>query len=167
MSRPASGDTEVLQDAREAIACAKTVKQLRQAQAVVFPLDYAMSLADTAQAIGVSKGWACQLRRQFMRGRKAVDTDAPVTGGRKRENMSVAKEREFLAPFLESAAAGGVLVVGQIKAALDKQLGREVALASVYNLLHRHNWRKLAPDKRHPQSDPVAQEEWKKNFPKH
>jgi hypothetical protein len=56
----------------------------------------------------------------------------------------VAQEREFLAPFLESAAAGGVLVVGQIKAALDKRLGREVALASAYNLLHRHNWRRGA-----------------------
>ena len=53
--------------------------------------------------------------------------------------------------------------VAQIKAALDKRLGRKVALASAYNLLHRHNWRKLAPDKRHPQSDPVAQQEWKKN----
>ena len=62
MSRPASGDAEVLQDAREAIACAKTVERLRQAQAVVFPLDYATSLADTAQAIGVSKRCACQLR---------------------------------------------------------------------------------------------------------
>ena len=57
----------------------------------------------------------------------------------------MAEEREFLAPFLEPAAAGGVLVVGQIKAALDKRLGREVALASAYNLLHRHNWRKLTP----------------------
>jgi hypothetical protein len=81
--------------------------------------------------------------------------------------MSVAQEREFLAPFLESAAVGGVLVVGQIKAALDERLGRKVALASAYNLLHRHNWRKLAPDKRHPQSDPVAREEWKKNSPKY
>jgi hypothetical protein len=80
--------------------------------------------------------------------------------------MSLEEEREFLAPFWESAAAGGVLVVGQIKAALDKRLGRAVALASAYNLLHRHNWRKLAPDKRHPQSDPLAQEEWKKNSPK-
>lgn len=166
MSRPASGDAKVLQDARDAIACAKTLEQLRQAQAVVFPLDYAMSLANTAQAIGVSKGWACQLRRQFIRGRKAGDTDAPAAGGRKRQNMSLAQEREFLAPFLQSAAAGGVLVVGQIKADLDKQLGRKVALASVYNLLHRHNWRKLAPDKCHPQSDPVAQDEWKKNSQK-
>jgi hypothetical protein len=43
-------------------------------------------------------------------------------------------------------------------------LGHEVALASAYNLLHRHNWRKLVPDKCHSQSDPLAQEEWKK-FP--
>ena len=166
MSRLASGDAEVLRVAREVIACAKTVAQLRQAQAVVFPLDYAMSLADTALAIGVSKGWACQLRREFMRGHKVGAADMPAPGGRKRQNMNVAQEREFLAPYLESAASGGILVVGQIKTALDKQLGREVALASVYNLLHRHNWRKLAPDKRHPQSDPVAQDEWKKNFPK-
>jgi transposase len=166
MSRPASGDADVLQEAREAIASAKTVEQLRQAQAVVFPLDYAMSLSDTAQAIGLSRGWACQLRRQFMRGEKSGDADAPAAGGRKRENMSVAQEREFLAPFSESAANEGILVVGQIKAALDQRLGRKIALASVYNLLHRHNWRKLAPDKRHPQSDPVAQQEWKKNSPK-
>ena len=166
MSRPASGDDRILMNARQAIVSAQTVEQLRQAQAVVLPLDYAMSLADTAQVIGVSRGWACQLRRRFIHGQKAGAPDAPAAGGRKRQNMSLQEEREFLAPFLESAAVGGVLVVGQIKAALDRRLGREVALASAYNLLHRHNWRKLTPDKRHPQSDPLAQEEWKKNSPK-
>ena len=166
MSRPASGDEEILLRAREAIASAQTAEQLRQAQAVVLPVDYAMSLADTAQVIGVSPGWACQLRRRFMRGQVCDAVDAPKAGGRKRQNMTIKEEREFLAPFLESAAAGGILVVGEIKAALDKHLGREVALASAYNLLHRHDWRKLAPDKRHPQSDPLAQAEWKKNSPK-
>lgn len=147
---------------REAIAAAQTVEQLRPAQAVVLPLDYAMSLADATQVIGVSLGWACQLRRRFIHGHKAGAPDAPTGGGRKRQNMSLEEEREFLAPFLVTAAAGGVLVVGQIKAALDKRLGREVALASASNLLHRHNWRKLAPDKRHPQRDTLAQDEWKK-----
>jgi transposase len=166
VSRPPSGDNKVLDNAREAIATAQTLEQLRQAQAVVLPLDYGLSLADTAQVIGVSPGWVCQLRRRFMRGQLVGTADAPTAGGRKRQNMSLQEEREFLAPFLEQAAAGGVLVVGQVKAALDKRLGRKVALASAYNLLHRHNWRKLAPDKRHPQSDPLAQEEWKKNSPK-
>lgn len=165
MSRPASGDADVLKNARTAIAAAQTVEQLRQAQAVVLPLDYGLSLADTAQLIGVSPGWACQLRRRFMHGQLAGAPGSPTAGGRKRQNMSLQEEREFLAPFLAQAASGGVLVVGQVKAALDKRLGREVALASAYNLLHRHDWRKLAPDKRHPQSDQLAQEEWKKNSP--
>lgn len=166
MSRPASGDNKVLLRAREVIATAQTVEQLRQAQAVVLPLDHALSLADTARAIGLSTGWACQLRRRFIQGQTVGAAHAPTAGGRRRENMTVQQEREFLAPFLELAAGGGVLVVGQIKGALDQRLGRKVSLASVYNLLHRHGWRKLAPDKRHPQSDPLVQEEWKKNFPK-
>ena len=76
--------------------------------------------------------------------------------------MTTEQEREFLAPFIEQARTGGVLIVSQIKAALDKRLGRTAALSSTYKLLHRHNWRKLVPDKCHPQSDPLAQEEWKK-----
>ena len=140
MSRPASGDDEVLRSAREAIVSAQTVQQLRQAQSVMLPLDYGLSLADTAEVVGVSPGWACQLSRRFMRGQLAGAPGAPTAGGRKRQNMGLQEEREFLAPFLEQAASGGVLVVGQVKAAPDKRLGREVALASAYNLLQYHNW---------------------------
>jgi hypothetical protein len=70
-----------------------------------------------------------------------------------------------LKPFFDQAAKGGILVVSQIKPALEKALGRPMALSSAYNVLHRNGWRKLAPDKRHPQSDPTAQEAWKKNSP--
>jgi transposase len=86
-------------------------------------------------------------------------------GGRRRQNMTAEQERELLAPFLERASTGGILVVGQVKAEIEARLGRSMALSSVYNLLHRHGWRKLAPDRRHPQSDPLAQQEWKKNSP--
>ena len=43
------------------------------------------------------------------------------------------------------------------------KMGRKTALSSVYYLLHRNGWRKLAPDKRHVKTDVVAQEDWKKN----
>jgi transposase len=79
--------------------------------------------------------------------------------------MSPEQEREVLEPFLERARAGGILVVPQIKRELEARLQRTLALSSVYNVLHRHGWRKLAPDKRHPQSDAAAQAEWKKNSP--
>ena len=166
MARPFTGGDETVEIAQIAIKQATTLDELRQAQAVLLPLLYGLSLEQTAQAIGVSIGWACQLRRRFIAGRFVGAGGAPAPGGRKRQNLTIEQEREFLAPFIEQAQTGGVLVVGQIKAALDKRLGRAVGLSSTYNLLHRHNWRKLVPDKRHPQSDPLAQEEWKKNSPK-
>jgi transposase len=166
MARPVTGDDEIIELAQIALTQATTIDELRQAQAVLLPLVHGLSLGDTAQIIGLSKGWACQLRRRFIAGRMVGASGAPAPGGRKRENMSIAQERQFLAPFIEQAKTGGVLVVGEIKAALDKRLGRTVALSSTYNLLHRHDWRKLVPDKRHPQSDPLAQEAWKKNSPK-
>ena len=153
MSRPFTGNEETIEIAQIAIRQATTLDELRQAQAVLLPLLYGLSLEQTARVLGVSPGWACQLRRRFI-------------AGRRRQNMTIEQEREFLAPFIEQARNGGILVVGQIKAALGKRLGRTVALSSTYNLLQRHNWRKLVPDKRHPKSDPAAQEEWKKNSPK-
>jgi hypothetical protein len=166
MARPATGDDETIETAKIAIMQATTLDELRQAQAVLLPLLYDLSLAQTAQAIGVSVGWACQLRRRFINGRFVGAGGAATPGGRKRQNMTVEQESEFLAPFIEQAQTGGILVVGQIKAALEKRLGRTVGLSSTYNLLHRHNWRKLVPDKRHPKSDPIVQQGWKKNSPK-
>jgi transposase len=162
MARKARGK-DLLEQAKGCLSKARTAEELRQAQAVVFPLEFGFSLDQTARAIGVSRGWACQLRNRFIQGGGICIGDKSSRGGRRRANMSPEEEEAFLAPFLENAKGGGILVVSDIKNALDQRLGRKVALASAYNLLHRHNWRKLAPDKRHPQSDAVAQEEWKKN----
>jgi hypothetical protein len=46
-----------------------------------------------------------------------------------------------------------MLVVSVIHNALEQHLGRKVALASAYNLLHRHGWRKLVPCKRNVQAN--------------
>jgi len=161
MARKARGQ-DLVEVAKAYVSKAKTAQALRQAQAVVFPLVYGMSLEKTAEAIGVSPGWACQLRNRFIKEGSVSDLNK-ARGGRRRENMTREEEREFLAPFLEKATSGGILVVNDMKHALDKRLGRRVALASAYNLLHRHGWRKLAPDKRHPQSDKEMQDAWKKN----
>jgi len=157
------GGREVLDKAKEMLSKAKTVEELRQAQAVYLPIEFGFSMEQTAKAIGVSKGWACQLRRRFIQSGGKCTVSKSSRGGRRRENMTIEEEKEFLAPFFEKASKGGILVVAEIKEALDKRLGRRTALASTYNLLHRHGWRKLAPDKRHPKTDVKAQEQWKKN----
>jgi transposase len=116
----------------------------------------------TATVTGVSIGWACQLRNRFIRDGGIHDATKPTRGGRRREKLSREEEVTFLAPFIEKAAAGGVLIVSEIKQALDARLKRKTSPAAAYHLLHRHGWRKLAPDKRHPKADALAQDKWKK-----
>ena len=56
MAKTARGE-EVIESAMQKIANAVTVEQLRQAQAVVFPLPFAMSVQQTAEVTGLSVGW--------------------------------------------------------------------------------------------------------------
>ncbi len=42
--------------------------------------------------------------------------------------MTREAEAEFLLPFFEKAKDGGILVVGEIKLALDERLGRKVGV---------------------------------------
>ena len=85
--------------------------------------------------------------------------------------MSDAEEKEFLRPWAEQAQTGAVLVLSPIREALSLQLGRKIAASAVYKFMSRQmrfqllrpGWRKVAPDTRHPNSDPQIQEAWKKN----
>ena len=164
MARPAGG-REFLAVAKEMLTKAKTIDELRQAQALILPLEYGFSIEQVAAITGISRGWACQLRTRFIRNDRQSAKMEPKRGGRRRENMTIEEEQAFLAPFFDNARSGGVLVVNAIHNALEQHLGRKVALASTYNLLHRHSWRKLSPYKRNVEADTQAQEDWKKNSP--
>jgi len=83
-------------------------------------------------------------------------------GGRKHENMTLAKEKVLLARFAKAAGAGEMLNIHDLKAAYEKEIGHETSDSTVYNLLHRHGWRKLMPRPYHPKRDLAAQNAFKK-----
>jgi transposase len=84
---------------------------------------------------------------------------------RNRANTDLERERQILDEVLPDAATSGVVIIPRIKPAIEAKLGKTLALSSVYRMLARHGWRKLAPDTQHPQGDPQAREDWKKNSP--
>lgn len=163
MARPRFLDPRLAEHAKRLAAQAATAEELRCAQAVLLPALLGATLEQTASALGV--GHATVSRYQAKVRRRLTDPARlePKWGGRRREAMSIEQEREFLQPWAESSADGGMLVVAPLRAALAKALGRPVAHSVVYRLLARHGWRKVAPDTRHPKSDPLEQEQWKKN----
>ena len=117
--RASEGD--VLEEAKACLLKARTLDELRQAQAVVLPLELGLSLEKTAQVLGVSVGWACQLRRRFVRTGGICEGGRGRKGGRHHENMTIEEERIFLLPFFEKARVGGILVDGEIKKYLYAQ----------------------------------------------
>lgn len=162
MARLAGGQ-EFLEAAITQAAKATTISELRMAQALLMPLKFGLSLEDTGVALGISKSWTLRLRQRFSRIQDGQEQPKSRMGMRNRARMTLEEEAALLAPFIEQAKQGGVIIVPPIKTAIEKALGRTMAQSTVYAMLHRHGWRKLAPDKQHPKSDPVAQEAFKKN----
>jgi transposase len=160
MSRPRRIDPLVVQRAQETAATASSIDSLRQCQSVLLPALFGATLEQTAAALGVGRATVARLQAAFRR-----DPVAPARswGGRRSSLLTPKEEQEFLQPWLEQARGGAVVVVSPIRAALAQRLGQPVKPSVVYRLLARHGWRKVAPDTRHPKSQPEVQEAWKKN----
>jgi transposase len=166
MARPRHVDMELVAQAQVLAIEAMTLDDLRCAQAVLLPAMLDATLDDTAAALGVGRATVVRLQGRLRRRLAEPAQAQPKWGGRRRASMSLEEESNFLVPWAKQSDEGGVLVVSPLRAALAQELGRPVAASVVYRMLARHGWRKVAPDTRHPKSDPVVQEEWKKNSPK-
>jgi len=167
MPRTPTIDPLAVKRAQVAADAATNIEELRRAQAVLLPALLGATLAQTASALGVGRATVTRLQAAF-RQRSASRAKAPARqwGGRRNCWMTLEEERVFLEPWLKLAAQGSLLVVSPLRAALAERVGHPVKASLIYRLLARHGWRKVAPDTRHPKSDPAAQEDWKKNSPK-
>lgn len=150
---------EVLQLAIEVAEKAKTIDELRSAQAVLLPGLLDIPDRISGKIIGRSRGTVVQLRKKFSTSKEPRHRN---WGGRRSGYMTIEQERQFLSDFLEQAAHGGILVVSKIQQAFEAKVGRKVAESTIYRMLDRHDWRTIIPRPRHPNSNAEAQEGFKK-----
>jgi transposase len=84
-------------------------------------------------------------------------------GGRRRGHFdNRAEEVSALAGLEPQALAGDLLTAAPIRQGLERAAGHPLSSRSVYELLARQDWRKLAPRPRHPRTKPEALEAYKK-----
>jgi transposase len=88
--------------------------------------------------------------------------ETPGTGGRRHQYLTLEQERAFLQPFFARAAKGEIATVAEIQRAFEAAIQHPVHQSSIYRLLHRHAWRKLAPRSFHPKANPEDQAAFKK-----
>lgn len=158
----------VAKRAQTAADAATSVEELRRAQSVLLPALLGATLEQTAAALGIGHATVSRYQKSF-RQRSSNRATPPTSkwGGRRHCWMSFEQEQEFLTPWLKASLEGSLLVVAPVRAALAQRVGQPVKASVVYRLLARHGWRKVAADTRHPKSSPAAQQEWKKNSPRH
>jgi transposase len=160
MSRSAKFDPAVIETAQKLLSAAKTIREMRTAQAILLPAVFGLTREQTAAAIGLSAsrvgGIQAQIRNPDLQPKGSH-------GGRRRQAMTIEEEEGFLRPWVEKAASAGMVIVPPLHEALEEHLGRKIHHSQVYRLLERHGWRKLSPDSVHPKADMAKQEDWKKN----
>lgn len=116
---------------------------------------------EIANHLAVSKSLVNKTISEYNRkGASSIDTIGK--GGRKNSYMTLEEENTFISSYISKAQQGLIVTAGEIKEDFEKIVGKKVHKTSIYRLLGRHNWRKLAPRSFHPKKDKEAQESFKK-----
>lgn len=163
MARIGYYSNEVIDAAQKLVREAKTPHEIRTGLSILIPSRYAVTNAEAADILGVGVATVVRMQKRIRDQIAGAPAKKKSWGGRRRQLLSVEEEKAFLAPWVEKAEKGGVLVVPPLHEALEKELGQKVAESTVYRMLYRHGWRKIAPDTCHPKKDPDAQDDFKKN----
>jgi len=119
---------------------------------------------DVAEIVGKHKNTVAEWRSQYLA--HGVESIARTPGGRRNELMDQDAERAFVDAFRDAAERGEIVTVSVIIEELSKRVGHAVWPSTVYRLLERHGWRKLAPRPSHPKADPVARAAFKQTSPR-
>jgi transposase len=119
-----------------------------------------------ANQVAIAIGWqptsVRRLQAQYLHEGENILTTVG-RGGRRHQNLAEEEEAELLRRFTPQAERGGMLEVSQVKRAYEQAIGHSVPKSTVYRMLARHGWRKIAPRPRHPRVDLKRQQEFKKN----
>jgi transposase len=149
---------------QQALKAARSAAETKRLQAVLMRAISDSPPAAIAAVTGLSVATVRILHSTFLT-KGLPGLRGPGRGGSRRRNLTADEERAVLAPFVDPAKTGGVIVVHAIHEAYARAVGRPVSPSTVYRLLARHGWRKLTPRSRHPKQNAAAQADFKKRSP--
>lgn len=109
-------------------------------------LKVALSLTSTQIAVALGQTPTAVRKIQSRFAKEGIEASfRKQKGGRKRENISVAREKQILDKFLRRAQRGYVLHVAEIQKAYELSAGKTVARSTIYRLIARHGLSRYLP----------------------
>ena len=103
---------------------------------------------EISEIVGLSVQYITEIVSKYVKeGMDAILTDKRTGNHR---NMSVSEEIAFLDGFFDLADAGQIVTIATIMEKYEEVTGKPCADTTIYRLLKRHGWRKIAPRPEHP-----------------
>jgi transposase len=162
MAKPKKLSEKTVARAQQQSDEAQTAKDLRKVLAVLLPAKLGVSQQQAAEVLGIGVATVKRYQNAAHRQAHGLGEPSPGSGGRRNETIPLEFEKNFLALWTQRAETGEVVLVQQLREDLQRQAGRRIPMYTMYRILARHGWRKVAPDTKHPKGDPAAREAFKK-----
>src|ERR1017187_9289964 len=152
------------QQLAKALKQAQSKSEFQRIQCLWLRASLGLGANQVARAIGWQPSSVRRIQAQYLKEGKRV-LQAVGRGGRRNQNLTVEQEGRLLAEFQGRAENAAMLEVSQIRRAYEDAVGHPVPKSTVYRMLARHGWRKIAPRRRHPEVNRRRQRAFKKNSP--
>ena len=154
------------EELRQKMSQEKSIEQFKVWQCIYIVQTQSIITAEqVGDMIGISK---FKVYRYVERYNKlgAAGVILQPRGGRRKFYLTLEEERELLNNISEKALKGLILTGLDIRQEVENKIGHAVSDDYLWDLFHRHNWKKKAPRPKHPKRDLKAQEDLKKNSKK-
>lgn len=114
-----------------------------------------LSAPEIARALQLSVSSVRRIHADFIKaGRPAIEGRGN-RGGRRKGLMSLDEETSFLREHARQSKDGKLRNVNQLKRDYEARVGHVVHKTTIYRLLDRNGWRKVAPRTFHTKRDPA------------
>lgn len=129
---------------KRALEQSNTKEEFKKVLCVWLRVALSLDVAEIAMAVGKTTDAVRKIQSRFARaGVEAFFVKR--RGGRKRENISLAREQQILSKFQRRAQRGSALDVAAIRKAYELSAGKRVGKATIYRLIARHGLRRYLP----------------------
>ncbi|HRY16601.1 MAG TPA: winged helix-turn-helix domain-containing protein [Candidatus Competibacteraceae bacterium] len=142
----------------------RSLDEYRHIQGIYFRAKYGLNAERIADMVGLHVQTVRNLHSAYLRDGEAA-LHGQGAGGRRQALLSLEEEAALLAELEDAGQQGTLLEVHRVQQAYAERAGQAVARSTVYRLLHRHGWHKLAPRPRHPQGNEAQIQGFKKTLP--
>ena len=154
-------DTMTAAEFKLRMLSSKDIQEHNRWQALYMAKAKGFSVQEIADIIGVSKYSVNKWVYNFNHlGEESIFSHSK--GGNRTSFLSWEEEEELLSAIGKQAEKDLLVVVKTVKAEVEARLGRIVSKDYPYDLLHRHVWRRVVLQSKHPQQDAEKQEDFKK-----